>query len=104
MPIQSIILVRRLLYLHEIMSQNNTELINQVYCAMKESPFEDNRVHLVSEDKTYIDLHLTDSQSSQLTRLAFKMLIKTKMKNTLLPAWRISKLAIAKAKDILPCD
>ena len=55
LPIQGIISVRRLLYLHEILSRNDSELINQVYCDMKESPLKDDWIHLVLKDKLKID-------------------------------------------------
>ena len=59
--IEGVISVRRLLYLHEILSRNESELIHEVYIAMKEAPLKDDWYHLVRKD---IDnLNLTDNQS-----------------------------------------
>ena len=58
MSIQSIISVRRLLYLHEILSRNPSELIHQVYIAMKEAPLKDDWIHIVKQDMDKINLRL----------------------------------------------
>jgi hypothetical protein len=81
LTIQSIISVRRLLYLHEILSRSESELIYQVYSAMKEAPLKDDWIHLVRKDMVNIDLMLTDSQISKLTKQEFKILIKKKIRH-----------------------
>ena len=104
LPIQGIISVRRLLYLHEILSRNDSELINQVYCAMKESPLKDDWIHLVLKDKLKLDLNLTDSQISKLTRQDFKMLVKAKIRKFTFADLENIKAGHSKVKDILHCD
>ena len=55
MPNQSIIFVRRLLYLHEILSRSENELIHKMYLAMEEAPLKDDGIHLVRKNMANID-------------------------------------------------
>ena len=57
-PIKDIISVRRLLYLHEILSIDQSELIYQIYSAMKEAPLKDDWIHLVEDDKIKFKIDL----------------------------------------------
>ena len=85
MSIQSIISVRRLLYLHEILSRNPSELIHQVYIAMKEAPLKDDWIHLVKQDLDKIDLKLSDSEIGLLPKHDFKIL---RFDNTHFYSWK----------------
>ena len=51
LPIKNLISSRRLLYLHNILSRQDSELVKQIYMAMKESPLKDDWIHLVNKDK-----------------------------------------------------
>ena len=49
LPIINVITVRRLLYLHTILTRHDTELIKQMYSAMKDNPIKGDWIHLVQK-------------------------------------------------------
>ena len=51
LPIKSVITSRRILYLHNILKRQDSELLKQVYNAMKESPLKEDWIHMVNKDK-----------------------------------------------------
>ena len=104
MTIQSIISVRRLLYHHEILYRSDSELIKQIYCAMKEAPLKDDWVHLVLKDMSNISLNLTDSQIAQLSKQEYRKLVKTKVRKYCFNNLETIKSGHSKVKDILHCD
>ena len=59
-PIDDVISVRRLLYLHDILRRPKEELIVQIYTAMKESPLKDDWIHLLRNDMIKFDISLSD--------------------------------------------
>ena len=57
-PVKSVIIVRRLLYLQTILQGHKSELTRQIYKAMKEDPIKDDWIHLVLN---YIIWHKSQS-------------------------------------------
>ena len=81
LPIKSVISVRRLAYLHTILLRHNSELIKQIYTAMKDRPLKLDWITLVKKDMAEINMDLTDEQSSSFSYTDYKKLIKNKVKN-----------------------
>ena len=104
LPIEGVISVRRLLYLHEILSRNESELIHEVYIAMKEAPLKDDWYHLVRKDIDNLNLKLTDNQISKLSKQDFKILIKNKIRQSTFLELEQIKSGHTKVKDISHCD
>ena len=65
LPIGSIMSVRRILYLHNMLRRQDSELVKNIYIAVKESPLKDDWIHLVNKDKVDIDLNLSDEAISK---------------------------------------
>ena len=81
-PIKDIISVKRLLYLHEILSKDQSELIYQIYSAMKDAPLKDDWIYLVEEDKIKFNIDLSDEVISKMGKGDFKKIIKSNMRKS----------------------
>ena len=81
-PIKSVIVVRRLLYLQTLLHRHKNELTRQIYDAMKEEPLKDDWIHLVTKDMSDINLNLSDDQISKLSKSELKIIVKSKMRNS----------------------
>ena len=79
-PVKDIISVRRLLYLHEVITRPKSELIYQVYNAMKESPLKDDWIHLLHQDMAKFGIDMSDESISLLSKRDYKKIVKTSMK------------------------
>ena len=77
-PIRFILACRRLLYLQTILQRGADELIFKVYAAQKNDPIKGDFCQLVNDDRQLIDLQLSDSQISNMTRYELKLLVKSK--------------------------
>ena len=82
LPIINVITVRRLLYLHTILTRHDTELIKQIYSAMKDDPIKGDWIHIVQKDMMDIDLNMSDDSISKLTKEDFKKIIKEKVRKS----------------------
>ena len=80
-PVKSVIIVRRLLYLQTILHRHKDELIRQIYDAMKVDPIKDDWIHLVVKDISDIGLNLSDDQIGSLSKNEFKNIVKSKMRS-----------------------
>ena len=80
-PVKSVIIVRRLLYLQTILHRHKDELTRQIYDAMKEDPIKDDWIHLVWKDISDINLNLSDDQIGSLSKSEFKKIVKSKMRS-----------------------
>ena len=81
-PVKDIISVRRLLYLHEVLTRPTSELIYQIYIAMKESPLKDDWIHLINKDLVKFGIETSDESISLLNKKDFKKIVKTNMRRT----------------------
>ena len=79
-PVKDVISVRRLLYLHEILTRPTSELILQIYSAMKENPLKDDWIHLIYKYMNKYDIDLSDEQISLLRKQDFKWSELSKIK------------------------
>ena len=74
----------RILYLHNILRRQDSELVKNIYIAMKESPLKDDWIHLVNKDKLDIDLNLSVKAISKLSKYQFKRIVKLKIRKFIL--------------------
>ena len=80
LPLAHVKSVRRLVYWQTILKRQETELINQVYQAMKASPLKGDWIELLKGDMEKVGLTLDDEVNiSRLTKLTFKNDIKKKI-------------------------
>ena len=103
-PIKSVIIVRRLLYLQTILQRHESELTRQIYDAMKEEPLKDDWIHLVNKDMVDINLNLSDDQISKLSKREFKIIVKSKMRNFSYIEFERVKQGHSKVKHIYHSD
>jgi hypothetical protein len=81
LPLAHIISVRRLVYWQTILKRKDTELIKQVYQAMKPSPLKGDWIELLKDDLEKGGLTLEDEvKISTLTKLSFKNDLKKKIR------------------------
>ena len=99
-PIKSVIIGRRLLYLQTILHRHKSELTRRIYDAMKEEPLKDDWIHLVTKDMSDINLNLSDDQISKLSKSEFKILVKSKMRNSAYVEFERVKQGHSKVKHI----
>ena len=75
---------RRILYLQNILKRNEEELVKRVFYAMKNSPLKGDWSTTVFEDMEQISLTLSEEEISQMSKTAFKTIVKTKMRRHVL--------------------
>ena len=81
LPLSHVISVRRLGYWHTILRRPATELIREIYNAMKENPMKGDWILLLKDDLEKVGLTLDDEATiSGLTKGQFKSQIKKKIK------------------------
>ena len=98
-PVNDIISVRRLLYLHEILRRPKSELIVQIYTAMKENPLKDDWIHLIYEDMTKFNIYLSDEETSLLSKQDFKKIVKSQIRKTVFIELEYIKQGHSKVRD-----
>ena len=103
-PIKNVLSVRRLSYLHNILRRDDSELIKQIYMAMKENPLKDDWIHLVENDKTELDINLTDQDISKLSKCQFTRIVKSKMRKYVFRQLQETKEGHIKVKHIIHSD
>ena len=81
LPIKNVIAVRSILYLHNILGRPDNELVKRVYSAMQNDPLKGDWIHQVTKDMDEINLNLSDQEIQNYSKVDFKQLVKTKMRN-----------------------
>ena len=67
---------------------------------MKEEPLKDDWIHLVTKDMSDINLNLSDDQITKLSKREFKILVKSKMRNSAYVEFERVKQGHCKVKHI----
>ena len=80
LPIRFILKSRRILYLHNILQKNESELIRRVYEAQKDDPTPGDFCELVKDDCIDIGLNLSDEDISKHKKKEFQKLVKKKVR------------------------
>ena len=80
-PIRYIMKSRRIMYLHNIMQKDNTELVRRIFEAQKADPKPGDFSEMVSDDCKDIKLNMSDADISQHSKQRFKALVKVKVRN-----------------------
>ena len=79
-PVKSIISIRRILYLHNILSRHEDQLVRRIYSAMKESPVKGDWIIMVKDDMSSLNMTLSDDDISAMGKIDFKVLVKRNMR------------------------
>jgi hypothetical protein len=99
-PIKSVMAVKRIIYLHNIVSRDNSELLYRVYFAMKNEPIKGDWINIVRKDMEEIDIKFSDDEISMMSKTDFKSIVKKKMRKHVLDELNTMKEGNAKVRDI----
>jgi hypothetical protein len=81
LEISHIMTVRRLMYLHNILSRHKSELIHKTFKAMKQKPVKDDWIHLVTKDLMKIDMTLENEEDiKNVSKNQFKTIVKERVR------------------------
>ena len=75
LPLKYVAMQRRLMYLHNILSKSESELIRKVYEVQKSLRTKNDWYELVLEDKNKLGLSLTDNEISTMSKAKFKTIV-----------------------------
>ena len=100
LPIKYITASRRILYLQNILKRHEDELIKRVYYAMRTSPLKRDWSNTVIENMQNIGLDLSEGGISQISKIAFKTIVKSKMRQYVLNELNTIKLGHNKVNRI----
>ena len=79
LPIASVIIARRLIYLQNILKRTENEIILKVYTAQKKSPTQGDWINLVQEDMNLLNLNISDNVISEMSQDDYKNIVKKKV-------------------------
>ena len=86
LPIKLLLKVKRIMFLHHIMTRQDDALIKRAFCAQVSQPVKGDWVIVVKEDMEYIGLgHLTFDDVARLSKESLRTIVKTKASDT---AWK----------------
>ena len=80
LDLKSIIQIRRLMFLWQILSRNESELIHRVYQSQKISSNKGDWFRMIESDKKELDINMTDREIQGMSKQMFKTLVKKKVK------------------------
>ena len=86
------------------MRRQDSELVKQIYLAMKESPLKYDWILLVNKDRQDMDLNFTDEDISKLSKSEFKRIVKLMMKKLTLGKIKVLQVGHSKVKHIKHCN
>ena len=104
LPIKNIIASRRILYLQNILRRHEDELVRRVYCAMKNSPLKGDWSNTVNQDMETIGVTLSEEEISQMSKSAFKTILKSKMRQHVFDELNNIKMGHTKVNCIVHSD
>ena len=78
-PIRFILSKRRLLYLWNILKQNENELVRKTYKAQKLAHTKHDWFLMIKDERTKYDIDLTDEEISKMSKYKFKSLVNRKV-------------------------
>ena len=99
-PIRYIIKQRRISYLNNILSRNETELVKRVYLAQKRKPTKNDWYLTVQKDIQEIELNISEEIIGKMKKDKFKKVLKQKIIDASLKYLNLIKDTHSKVKDI----
>ena len=80
MMVRHIVMIRRLIYHHHILSRDNSEIIKKVYLKQKEDACKGDWIHLIRKDFSLLEEDLNEDQISNTPKYVYKKWVKEKVK------------------------
>ena len=81
MPIRFVLKSRRLMYLHNILQKDKTEMVRKIYETQKINPTSGDFYEMVRSDMSAVGMTVTDDDISRMSKYQFKALVKKKVKD-----------------------
>ena len=81
-PIRFILKSRRIMYLHNILQRNQSEMVRKIYELQKRNPCHGDYYEIVRDDMLSLDLNLSEDDISKMKKQTFKAIVKVKVKLT----------------------
>jgi hypothetical protein len=101
LQIKHVISIRRLMYLHTILTRNKDEITYKTYNAMKIKPLKDDWIYLVADDLKTIQMSLENEEDIvKLTKEQFKTIVKKRVRQTAFIELQEAKRNHSKVRDI----
>ena len=98
LDLKSLIRIRRLMYLWEILHRDESELIHRVYRAQRVSNNIGDWVRLIDQDKSELKITLTDEQIQGVSKQSFKTFVKKQVTQNFLQNLEDQKTKHSKLK------
>ena len=101
LPVKYIISSRRLLYHHNIISRNESELIHRVYSAQKMNPIKQDWYKLLQNDFDLIGGRIDDAKIKSMKKYKYKKHIKKEIRKAAFDFLQEKKNGHSKVQDIV---
>lgn len=99
-PLKQIISSRRIMYLHNILSREDSELVKRVYVTQRDNPTSGDFVELVKSDLEDINIEYIEKAIIQQSKTQLKLIIKEKLKASVLKKLKDKQSSHSKIRDI----
>ena len=99
-PLKQIISSRRIMYLHNILSREDSELVKRVYVTQRDNPTSGDFVELVKSDLEDINIEYIEKAIIQQSKTQLKLIIKEKLKASVLMKLKDKQSSHSKIRDI----
>ena len=99
-PVEFVIMSRRVNYLHNVIRRDSTELVARVYNVQKQQPSKGDWCSMVKENMELIKLNMSESEIKETGQAKFKSIVKKLVKIAAFQTLHEKKLKHSKIKQI----
>ena len=75
LPVRFVVMKRRMMYLHNLVTKSTSELIRNVYEVQKNIHTKHDWYNLVQENKAELNIMKTDDEISRMSQIQFRVLV-----------------------------
>ena len=100
LPISSVISVRRLCYLQNILKRHDSEIVKKIYTAQKNNPTPGDWIHRVGKDLETYQINMSEEAITNMAENEWKAYVKLRVRKTVFEDLREVQSGHIKVKDI----
>ena len=101
MMVRHIVMIRRLMYHHHILTRDNSEMIKKVYLKQKEIACKGDWIHLIRKDFSLIEEDINEDQIVNTPKDVYKKWVKEKVKTAVFKEYlKLKEESKKKLKDL----
>ena len=100
LPIRFILKIRRIMFLHNILQKNSSEMIRKIFEAQKQNPSPGDFCEIVKNDMSAIGLNISEKEISNMKKQKFKNIVKSLARNCALQYLKALKQTHSKLDGI----